>query len=282
MFIYSAFDRPEAAPLYSAEAYVSARSLRRHTDRPIRLLTNNEPFIGGLSRRADFPFTDVSPLTGDEIPKAFKIRSIGAAAGDCVFLDTDTIVLADLSRVFEFGPFDLAAVPIWTRDHIVTMDQAVRREARRRHALNSGVLFIRDGFAAPLSKAWLGMFHDAVAREGPAVFDQPALVRALRTLEPNLMPLPHNYNYRSQFGGFVSGAVFVVHSHYRRDLARLIRGGLDDRAVDRLIDHAATINATTGEAVMPALPSSSLMRANLRRPVAGRPRLARLLGRRRG
>lgn len=253
MFIYSAFDRPGSHPVFTTEAFISARSLRRHSDKPIRLLTNRPDLVETLAQRVPIPFTDVDVLEGDDLPKAFKIRAIGTMKGaDCIFLDTDTFIFDDISRVFEFGDFDIAGVHMpYHREDIVTMDDAVRREKRRYYALNSGVLFIRGRFAEPLSSAWERTFADAVTRLGPGAMDQPPLVTALMRLRPALWPLAQNYNYRLMYGGVVCGTMFVVHTHYRRDVRRIIEGGFSLKAVDALIDRVGAINATVARATLP-------------------------------
>ncbi|RAH98248.1 hypothetical protein DLJ53_26425 [Acuticoccus sediminis] len=267
MFIYSAFDRPDAPPVYTAEALVSARSLRRYTDKPIRLLTSRPDLVEALARRPDFPFTDIVPLEGDELPKAFKIRSIGTMAGsDCIFLDTDTVIYDDISRVFEFGAFDIAGVHMpYHREEIVTMADAVDKESRRYYALNSGVLFIRGAFAGPISEAWGESFARAAARHGPQIMDQPQLVNALLKLKPDLWPLSQNYNYRLMYGGVVSGTIFVVHTHYRRDVARIIKADFDTGMMDRLIERIGFINASVEKVTLPPVSMQTVPRHKLSR-----------------
>lgn len=265
MYILSAYDSGDT-PIYTAEAFVAARALRRHTTAPIRLLTNAMPFVDRLSGRPDFPFTAVTPITGDEPPKAFKIRAIGGMDDtDCVFLDTDTIPLADIGRVFGMGPFDVAGALAPGRDRIDGIDAAIAGEWRQRIHLNSGVLFIRRGHAGRLAEAWLANYRKATARSGARAFDQPALHKALETLGADVFVLPPNYNFRVNFGGLLSGACFVLHTHYRHDLAALIRADLAPAAVDRFIDGAARINATTGLGLVAPAGNRSLMRADLSR-----------------
>ncbi|UOM33061.1 hypothetical protein [Acuticoccus sp. I52.16.1] len=273
MFIYSAFDRPDAPPVYTAEALVSARSLRRFTDKPIRLLTSRPDLAEMLARRPGFPFSDVVPLHGDVAPKAFKIRSIGTMAGaDCIFLDTDTIIYGDISRVFEFGPFDLAGVHMpYHREEIVTMEDAVAKEGRRYYALNSGVLFIRGEFAGPLSERWGEAYALALERNGPGAMDQPPLVNALLKLKPALWPLSQNFNYRLMYGGVISGTIFVVHTHYRRDVRRIVDADFDHGVIDALIERIGAINASVERATLPQASMQTVPRHVLsrHRPRAG-------------
>jgi hypothetical protein len=265
LYILSAFD-DGATPFYTAEAYVAACSVRRHTAAPIRLLTSEPRFVERLAGRPDFPFTDVTTFGTDALPKAHKIRAIGEAGeAPCIFLDTDTIVLADISRVFEMAPFEVAGVPAPGRDAIDGMDDAVRAEATFRHHLNSGVLWIAAGYAERLADRWRERFRRATARGRVTAFDQPALHAALADLGTNVFALPPNYNFRVNFGGLLSGACFVLHTHYRHDLMALLRADLAAEAVDRLIDRAAAINASTATGVVQPAGSRSLMRADLRR-----------------
>lgn len=267
MFVYSAFDRPDAPPVYTTEAFISARSLRRHSDKPIRLLTSRPDAVAMLAQRVPTPFTEVTVLEEDALPKALKIRAIGRMDGaDCIFLDTDTFIYDDISRVFEFGDFDIAGVHMpYHREDIVTMADAVVREKRRYYALNSGVLFIRGRFAAPLSEAWERAYFDAVKRIGPQAMDQPPLATALTRLRPTLWPLAQNYNYRLMYGGVVCGTLFVVHTHYRSDVRRIIDGGYSAEAIDRLIDRVGALNATVARATLPQTTMQEIRRHDLSR-----------------
>lgn len=265
MYILSAFESGET-PFYTAEAYVAAVSLRRHTAAPIRLLTNAPRFLDRLSARADYPFSDVAAIAGDGPPKAHKIRAIGEMGDSrCVFLDTDTIVLADIGRVFDMAPFEVAGVPAPGRDEIDGMDAAVAREAGRRFHLNSGVLWIGAGYAAHLAERWLSIYGRATSRGRVTAFDQPALHAALAGLGTEVFVLPPNYNFRVNFGGLLSGTCFVLHAHYRHDMRALLQADLAPEAVGRLIDRAAAVNTSTALGVVRPAGNRSLLRADLRR-----------------
>lgn len=285
MFLYSAADG-DGRPNYHAEALVSARSLRRHTDAPIRLLSDRPDIVERLSARPDFPFTTIEPIAHGEIPKAAKIRAIGTSGGqDCIFLDTDTVVLDDITKVFRFAPFDLAAVGMpYHLEAIDSIAAAVRWERFYRYHLNSGVLFVRGPFAERLSHEWGNAFAEFVERHGPGTTDQPPLGVALARLKPDLFALSQNYNFRSMYGGVVSGKVFVVHTHYRRDLERIVREDFSVELIDRFIEKIAAINETPQRALLPIVPSHTVPARRLRRAAytrgsAAHTRLRRVLWR---
>lgn len=266
MFIYSAFDPPDGHRSYTGEALVSATSLRRHTDWPIRLYTNTPSLLEPLEARPGFPFSEVVPIAGDAPPKAFKIRSLATLGeADGVYLDCDTVVLDDISKVFAIAPFDIAGVITELRDPITSMAAAVEHEATQRYWLNSGVLFVRGGFGPRLSERWLAVFEDTVRKHGPRILDQLSLRGALQALGADVRPLPANYNFRLKFGGMLAGACFVVHTHYWRDLARLKARGFPAEEVDALIDHVARINATMAFESLPPRSERSLLAQDLRR-----------------
>ncbi|MEM0907836.1 MAG: hypothetical protein AAGJ94_10765 [Pseudomonadota bacterium] len=265
MFIYCAFDKDQDMPRYAGEALVSATSLRRHTDKPIHLATNNRRFVERHARRPAWPFDNVTMVEGDDAPKTFKVRAIANMDGDCVFLDGDTFIFADLSRVFEFSPFDLAGVREPARNALTSIEAAIEYEASLKYALNSGVLFIRGGFAQTLSERWLAHYLRRLERLGPTAFDQPSLRASLSLLDADVLVLPNNYNFRLQFGGLVAGPVFVVHTHYPHDLAKLIKRDFPAEDVDRLINHVGRINDEFAFETLPPVRGGSLYKLDLKR-----------------
>lgn len=266
VFVYCAFDRNEDAPLYLAEAFVSARSLARWTDRPIHLLTNAPRFADRLARQGGFPFADVVTVVHPGPPKELKLEAIEAHGGrDVVYLDGDTIVLGDIAKVFAFGRFDIAGRIELARAGISSVEDAVPFEALQRYALNSGVLFIRANFSARFAAAWLRTYRRTVANRGADVLDQLSLRGALRRLGADVMALPDNYNFRAQFGGLIEGAVFVVHAHYRDDLRKMLAAGLSLAAVDRFIDHVALINSSDALHNFPPITGRSLLAVDFTR-----------------
>ena len=66
------------------------------------------------------------------------------------------------------------------------------------------------------------------------------------------MILPNNYNFRLVYGGFISGHVYVIHTHYLKTLNKFIEEPLTDFAA-RIYDHFASINNSTKGKVLPGI-----------------------------
>lgn len=243
MFVYSASDIDAARPLYCGEAFISATSLRRHYSGRISLLTNSGQIRDAFHRLPNNPFDDIHVMSAEEHPKLQKIKAIGRLAeGDVIFLDGDTIILDDLSCVFSFDTFDIAGVLAPWRENITSIDDALKRETHARYSLNSGVLFLSGSFAPELATHWGGFYEKALQRVGATAKDQPALQAALKELQPTLMTLPNNYNFRANMGGLISGKCFVVHCHFPAMIAAVIRSGFDTDVIDSHIECISTIN----------------------------------------
>jgi hypothetical protein len=252
MFLYVSYEEDLSEPRYISEALISAYSLRRHTSAAISLVTNNPEFVARFEGREWFPFTDVEIVDIDARVKfSPKVASIAKRAGrDTIFLDTDTIVMSDISRVFEFDDFEFAGVPQPDRRNITDIDKAVKQERRRRFLFNSGVMFIRANLCSTLGQRWAHHFQIAVRKQGPKAPDQLALARALQDLEPKLFHLPPNYNFRG-FGGFMSGACFVYHTHFADSALDILAKDFDREAMDAFIARIETINDTFLSGIVP-------------------------------
>jgi len=251
MFLYVSYDKDLSEPKYSSEALISAYSLRRHTSAAISLITNNRAFVTRFEGREWFPFTDVEIADTDVSPRFLKVASIAKRAGrDTIFLDTDTIIMGDISRVFEFDDFAFAGVPAPLRHDITDIDKALKLERRKRHDFNSGVIFIRGTLCSALGERWAHHFQIEVEGQGPEALDQPALADALQDLEPKTFQLPPNYNFRG-LGGLVSGACFVYHAHFAKVALGVFARDFDREAADAFIARIETINDTFLPGIVP-------------------------------
>lgn len=246
MFIYSAYDEVIEEPLYHAEAMISAFSLRQHSDKPIILHSNSRALAGRLKEPAWSPFSEV--IVSDiprAHPKLQKLEAIAASPFEnTVFLDTDTFILGDLGKVFEFGPFDIAACQPPFRQSVRSMDAAVKEEWNRRWKLNSGVVFLKGG-QRDIVGSWLANYEDrlASAANPRKLMDQPSLQHALVMHQPDIFTLPNNYNFRLCFGGYLSGACFVVHTHAGVSIQPVMENLHDLGSIRALIDKVSTINS---------------------------------------
>ncbi len=254
MFIYSTYDKDPGSPLYTAEAFLSASSLRRHTTRDIGLLTNNAALAASIAKLPHNPFSHIELTTGETHPKLQKIRAIGRLwSGDKVFLDCDTLVFDAIDRVFDFAAFDIAGVVAPARGFIRSIEDAVEKEAKQIYSLNSGVLFIRERFVADLVATWAMRYEVLLRNKGEGAFDQAALKRSLNALTPRVLMLPHNYNFRINFGGTISGKCFVIHAHFRPAAQRLLESDMNADVVKDFIEGAEVINRSMETANFPPM-----------------------------
>ncbi|WP_421724450.1 hypothetical protein [Bauldia sp.] len=245
MFLYTTYENDLSDPKYTQEALLSAYSLRRHTSADITLITNAYEFVAGFQDEDWFPLSHVLPCDIVVQPKELKVRSLSMRAGrNTIYLDTDTIIMGDISRVFAFSNFQFAAVLSPGRANITTMNRAVKAEKARRYQFNSGVMFIRSGFCGKLGRKWARQYQKELEKNGPDALDQPPLHWALRALKPRMLTLPNNYNFRSHTAGFISGACFVYHGHFFNSARALFTNGFSREAADALLARFETINSS--------------------------------------
>jgi hypothetical protein len=197
---------------YLAEARQSAESLRRHhPDTPICLVTD-QPLA------TDALFTHVVLRTDVERRPIDKLLALAAPYARCVFLDTDTFVLGNLTPLFELlDSFELAALQDVNRgwDYPLPGVPAAFTE------FNTGVLAFRNEPAVhALFKEWR-THYDALLREQKLVNDQPAFRRAVYQSRLRIAPLPSEFHF---LGNFPNAALWKVRLlHARGDYARMAR-----------------------------------------------------------
>lgn len=254
MFIYSATDS-DGSLFYNQEALVSATSLRKHTDQPIRLYTNSAVALDLLKKLPYSPFDDVFLFKEKMHPKIQKVKSIlHGTDNHSVFIDADTIVLDDISKVFSIGEFDFAGNRAAWREDIPDINHAVLMEPQRWWRVNSGVLFFRRAKIEHILNDWYMDLCSQVEakKDNPkTVRDQRSLDKVLFKTKPSLLHLPINYNFQSMQGGTISGAVFVLHGHLCKDKLKPYNSfpGKDD--MDLWIDLAGEINLSMKTANIP-------------------------------
>jgi FkbM family methyltransferase len=255
MFVYSAYEPDTSNVIYLWEAAISAISLRRHTDAPIKLHTNLadvENLLGALG-----------PLSFDEIvineeaahPKILKIDAIKSCLGDqCIYLDTHTIVLGNIHPVFKIDDFDIAGVHAPWRDGQdgTIVDKDFERGFLQ--TLNTGALWVNLKKSRRFLQTWSTIFRKDVKAGNPNAKDQAAFLHAARDINPSLLYLPENYNFRAHYGGRLSGRCYVVHSHYWTKLQQIKLASDKRAAIDDLIDRVdAKVNkSSTMRVFLPA------------------------------
>jgi FkbM family methyltransferase len=246
MYLYSSYDAKKEKPNYSWEAFLSAISVRRVSDAPIRLVTNNTSVKLYFESHDHNPFTEI--IVRDDLftAKAQKIAAIrDHSFGRTIFLDTHAIVFSDLSEVFKMQEFEVAGVrPPW---RVQTSKSEIDSEAETAYLkhLNTGVLFFTDALSQNFFDTWAAAFKRRCCKLGANAQDQPAFAEAASAQDVDILSLPENFNFRAHIGGRISGKCHVFHSHLWDDVSRL--AGLHFKKVEVLkfldkIDH--TINCS--------------------------------------
>jgi FkbM family methyltransferase len=245
MYLYSSHDKNFDKPRYSWEAFVSAFSVRQHSDAPIRLVTNNHRIAQSFEANPINPFTDIVVKDKTHSAKAQKISAMrDHGFVETIFLDTHTLVFSDLSPIFDIQSFQIAGVrPPW---RVNTSDKAIdpRAEKQYQFSLNTGVLFIRGPTLADFFDHWGSKYMELLARYGDKAQDQPAFTAAAADYDLDILTLPENFNFRGHLGGRVSGKCHVYHSHLWTDTSRLAALNFDLQSLSLFLsDMTKTLNA---------------------------------------
>ncbi|MDO8541024.1 MAG: hypothetical protein Q7S40_11355 [Opitutaceae bacterium] len=208
---------------YLDEARRSAESLRRHHPGvPICLITDQRVEPGA-------PFTQIQPPLGPVEHKPIdKLLAIEAPYERCVFLDTDTFVLDDLTSIFALlDRFELAAHQDVNRGWNYTLPDVPLAFSE----FNTGVIAFRNEPAVQeFFRVWRGQY-EGLHREFGFVNDQPAFRRALFHAALRVAPLPSEFHFLGNFPNTALWNVRLIHA--RGDYAQIAReanGTLGGRA----------------------------------------------------
>lgn len=133
------------------------------------------------------------------------------------FLDTDTIILGDISLGFEKAMLHgiaMSPAPHYSLDHFWGFAGAMNAESvalKGQLQYNSGVIFLAPGYpgAASVFARWRSL---AASHLTHYKNDQPYLTLAMEMENFNPYTLSIGYNYRG-FGDYISGEVRIWHSH---------------------------------------------------------------------
>jgi hypothetical protein len=142
-------------------------------------------------------------------------RYIPSSYDAYLFLDSDTIVINDISLGFEKAEIHGIAVsyaPHYSLDAFWGFDEIMKKEELPRNGqlqYNTGVIFFNNSSVVNnIFTRWgnLGNFHRNFKN------DQPFFTLAMEQLQFNPYTLSISYNYRG-FGDAISGDVRIWHSH---------------------------------------------------------------------
>lgn len=133
-----------------------------------------------------------------------------------LFLDSDTVVIEDISLGFEKAErFEIAASPaphysldyFWGFDRVMNLE---RIDCKGQLQYNTGVIFFKNSpTVKSIFKRWMEL---ALKYQEEFTNDQPFFSLAMEGLDFNPYTLSISYNYRG-FGDAISGVVRVWHSH---------------------------------------------------------------------
>lgn len=157
------------------------------------------------------PFT-----TGGFLRKTEMINYLPHEYDVYLFLDSDTIVIEDISLGFDKAEkFSIAVSPaphysldqFWNFDRIMTAEGV---PCKGQLQYNTGVIFFRNTAAVrTIFRRWMDL---AVRYQKQFSNDQPFFTLAMEQLDFNPYTLSISYNYRG-FGDAISGIVRIWHSH---------------------------------------------------------------------
>ncbi len=189
---------------YLEEAMRSAESVRRHhPQRPICLITDQPMASGG-------PFTEVMRPKGEVEHKPIdKLLALEAPYEHCVFLDTDTYALDDLTPVFALlDHFEIAAHQDVNRGWNYTLPDVPLAFSE----FNTGVLAFRNAPAVhELFRDWRRHYHELHATLG-LINDQPSFRRALFHSRLRIAPLPSEFHFLGNFPNYALWNVRLIHA----------------------------------------------------------------------
>lgn len=193
---------------YVAEAMGSAASLRAAMPDAKICLVSDE----SLAQPA--PFDEVIVRRDVRRAPIDKLLAIEAPFDRIVFLDTDTLVVGDLSGLFDvLGGFDIAALPETKRGWHYSVPGLPNAFAE----FNTGVLaFRRNDAVHALFASWRAA-HDELGHAS----DQPGFRVALWRSNVRVAPLPSEYHFLGNVPNYVMWDAKLIHA--RGDVERIAR-----------------------------------------------------------
>ncbi len=211
---------------YIDEAMASIESVREHMpDVPIALVTHRRLFRSGT------PVTDWIELRETRKGPIVKVDARLAPYRRVGFLDTDTLVLGDITGLFDLlDRFDIACAPEPNGRPDYGVPGGVPAAFQEP---NSGFfLFRKTEEASKLFDRWLAEYDSLYETRGVSN-DQPALRIALWQSEATHLTLGNEYNLIPHTNCSVSGTVAILHdrSPERRRLAATVNRFIEPRAI---------------------------------------------------
>jgi hypothetical protein len=203
---------------FLAEAVRSATSARKHLSLPIIAITDEHTAPSAEATSQVFDRVIVrTPHVRSNLAKADLYHLLPNEFDSFLFLDSDTVVLADVGHGFlKAEQYGLAAVmaPHYSLNSFWDFGRVLAHVGQPeldQLLYNSGVLFFaRSTEVERLMRRWSDLCGDIGARLSYSR-DQPFLTLAMEQLGFNPFALSPSYNYRA-FGETASGLIRIWHS----------------------------------------------------------------------
>jgi len=208
---------------YTQMAYLSASSLRRiHPEAKIVLLTDEltvKSLSGDIVDHLQTVFNEIRPcpVRGEsekERSRALKTTIVKWVSGDCIFLDTDTLVVGRLDDLWNLNASlaiapetDLNNYPKWAAPTFEKM----RWSYPPKRSYNTGVILIRN---CPVIHQFFSMWNDrwqAQVKATGILRDQEAFDSCINDMPFAPYPLSAKYNYLVKFRPKLSGDLRILH-----------------------------------------------------------------------
>jgi len=182
------------------EATLSAKSLQKHTDKPIAIATNEEVHSDIFSQVIDIESPNFG--YGDKVDQI-----LNSPWDKTIYLDTDIQVEGTFDPIFNvLRNFDVAVTIAHNRSQFQRKVSGVPNAFRE---FSTGVIaFNMSETGKDLMERWQSEYQSF--EDG--ALDQPAFRKALFE-SPNvrIAPLPREYNLPYTFGGYAAGEVKGFH-----------------------------------------------------------------------
>lgn len=224
-------NRPPSRSQCVTEVLYSCVSLRRHFSGKVVIYTNEIETM----KRTNI-FDEVLPLTSEKDKRGLvsigleKILAMESCLPNCIFLDTDTIILDDISLLMDNEDFDVAGVKAPYRGDFNNLSNLPMSERDKGLELNTGVVFVKGEGGRKFLSLWKEKQMDEINKpklvSKQRIYDQISFMNAAKEMKDlNLLTLPWNYNYRDcKRYPMVTGKIYIQHFHHHQS-------GLDKRSI---------------------------------------------------
>jgi len=179
------------------------------------LITDNNTHLDNLQCK----FTEILKVPFElegYLRKTELVKYLPEAYDSYLFLDSDTVVIDELSLGFEkaerFG-IAMSPAPHYSLDYFWGFDQIMKKEGmccKGQLQYNTGVIFFKN--SPEVKSVFIRWMELAIKYQQEWRNDQPLFSLAMEELDFNPYTLSISYNYRG-FGDAISGVVRVWHSH---------------------------------------------------------------------